>query len=116
MVDRARFEELASEALDSLPKWVLDRLENVEVIVEDHPPADEPTLLGRYHGVPITRRGMNPSGMLPDTITLYRSTIERVARANDERDLRRVIAHTVEHEVAHLFGISVDRLRELDAY
>jgi predicted Zn-dependent protease with MMP-like domain len=27
-----------------------------------------------------------------------------------------VIAHTVEHEVAHLFGISDERLRELDAY
>ena len=116
VVDRARFEELTSAALDSLPQWVLDRLENVEVIVEDHPPADEPTLLGRYHGVPITRRGMNLSGVLPDTITLYRSTIERVARPDDERDLQRVIAHTVEHEVAHLFGISDDRLRDLDAY
>jgi predicted Zn-dependent protease with MMP-like domain len=116
MVDRARFEELTSGALDSLPQWVLDRLENVEVIVEDHPPADEPTLLGRYHGVPITRRGVNYAGVLPDTITLYRSTIERAALRNDERDLQRVIAHTVEHEVAHLFGISDDRLRELDAY
>jgi predicted Zn-dependent protease with MMP-like domain len=116
MVDRERFEELTSDALDSLPQWVLDRIVNVEVIVEDHPPAGEPALLGRYHGVPITRRGMNPSGMLPDTITLYRSTIERTARPGDERDLQRVIAHTVEHEVAHLFGISDDRLRELDAY
>jgi predicted Zn-dependent protease with MMP-like domain len=116
MIDRARFEELTSDALDSLPQWVLDRIENVEVIVEDDPPAGEPALLGRYHGVPITRRGMNPSGMLPDTITLYRSTIERTARPGDERDLQRVIAHTVEHEVAHLFGISDDRLRELDAY
>jgi predicted Zn-dependent protease with MMP-like domain len=26
------------------------------------------------------------------------------------------VAHTVEHEVAHFFGISDDRLRELDAY
>jgi predicted Zn-dependent protease with MMP-like domain len=36
--------------------------------------------------------------------------------ARDEDDLRRVIAHTVEHEVAHFFGISDDRLRDLDAY
>jgi predicted Zn-dependent protease with MMP-like domain len=27
-----------------------------------------------------------------------------------------VIAHTVEHEVAHFFGISDDRLREIDRY
>jgi predicted Zn-dependent protease with MMP-like domain len=113
MVDRLRFEELTAEALDSLPAWVLERLENVEVIVEDRPPRDEPNLLGHYHGIPLTER-RHYAGVLPDTITLYRRTIEREAR--DEDDLRRVIAHTVEHEVAHFFGISDDRLRDLDAY
>ena len=62
MVERARFEELVADALDSLPQWVLDRLENVEVIVEDRPPRDDPNLLGRYHGVPLTRRGAFHSG------------------------------------------------------
>jgi predicted Zn-dependent protease with MMP-like domain len=113
MVDRARFEELVVDALDSLPRWVLDRLENVEVIVEDRPPRDEPNLLGRYHGIPLSER-RNYAGVLPDTITLYKRTIEREAR--DEDELKRVVAHTVEHEVAHFFGISDDRLRELDAY
>jgi predicted Zn-dependent protease with MMP-like domain len=113
MVDRARFEELVVDALDSLPQWVLDQLENVEVIVEDRPPRDEPNLLGRYYGIPLSER-RNYAGVLPDTITLYRRTIEREAR--DEDDLKRVVAHTVEHEVAHFFGISDDRLRELDAY
>jgi len=113
VADRGRFEELVAEALDSLPQWVIDRLENVEVIVEDRPPSGEPNLLGRYHGIPITER-RNYAGVLPDTITLYRRTIEREAR--DEDQLRRVVAHTVEHEVAHFFGISDDRLRELDAY
>jgi predicted Zn-dependent protease with MMP-like domain len=110
---RTHFEEHVIEALDSLPAWVLERLENVEVIVEDRPPRDEPGLLGRYHGIPLTER-RNYAGVLPDTITLYRRTIERQARDDDE--LRRVIAHTVEHEVAHFFGISDDRLRDLDAY
>jgi predicted Zn-dependent protease with MMP-like domain len=113
MVDRLRFEEATVEALDSLPAWVLERLENVEVIVEDRPPRDEPNLLGRYHGIPLTER-RDYAGVLPDTITLYMRTIERVSR--DEDDLRRVIAHTVEHEVAHFFGISDERLRDLDAY
>jgi len=113
MVDRLRFEELTVEALDSLPAWVLERLENVEVIVEDRPPRDEPNLLGRYYGIPLTER-RDYAGVLPDTITLYMRTIERVSR--DEDDLRRVIAHTVEHEVAHFFGISDERLRDLDAY
>jgi predicted Zn-dependent protease with MMP-like domain len=114
-MDRARFEELVADALDDLPEWVLERLENVEVIVEDRPPRDEPGLLGRYHGVAMTSRGEFHTGaVLPDTITLYRRTIERVAR--DEDDIERVIVHTVEHEVAHHFGISDDRLREIDRY
>jgi predicted Zn-dependent protease with MMP-like domain len=113
MADRARFEELVSDAVDSLPGWVLERLENVEIIVEDRPPRDEPGLLGRYHGIPLTER-RHYAGVLPDTITLYRRTIERQAR--DEAELKRVVAHTVEHEVAHFFGISDDRLRDLDAY
>ncbi len=112
-MDRGRFEELVADALDSLPQWVLDRLENVEVIVEDRPPPGEPNLLGRYHGIPLTER-RHYAGVLPDTITLYRRTIEREAREED--DVRRVVAHTVEHEVAHFFGISDERLRELDAY
>jgi predicted Zn-dependent protease with MMP-like domain len=113
IVDRRRFEELVADAVDALPPWVLERLENVEIIVEDRPPRDQPNLLGLYHGIPLAER-RNYAGVLPDTITLYRRTIERQAR--DEDELKRVVIHTVEHEVAHFFGISDDRLRELDAY
>jgi predicted Zn-dependent protease with MMP-like domain len=111
--DRKRFEELVAEAIDALPTWVMERLDNVEVLIEERPPSGEPGLLGRYHGIPLTQRGFY-AGVLPDTITLYRSSIERVVGDDDE--LRRLVAHTVEHEVAHFFGISDDRLRELDAY
>jgi predicted Zn-dependent protease with MMP-like domain len=112
--DRAEFEQVVVEALDALPQWVLERLENVEVLVEDRPPRGEPNLLGRYHGIPLTER-RHYAGVLPDTITLYRSTIERVAAGRRE-DVRDVVAHTVAHEVAHFFGISDDRLREIDRY
>ena len=114
MVSRAHFDELVAEALDSLPDWVLDRLENVEILVEEHPPRREPNLLGLYHGIPLTKRGAGYAGVLPDTITLYRRTIESVSRDDDH--LRSLIAHTVEHEVAHFFGISDERLRDMDAY
>jgi predicted Zn-dependent protease with MMP-like domain len=113
MIGRHRFEELVAEAVDSLPPWVLQRLENVEIIVEERPPPGEPGLLGRYYGIPLTER-RNYAGVLPDTITLYRRNISRTAQ--DEAELRRTIAHTVEHEVAHFFGISDERLRDLDAY
>ncbi len=115
MNDRQRFEELVVEALDSLPAWVLERLENVEVLVEERPPRREPNLLGRYHGIPITHRNGGYTFVSPDTITLYRKTIEQES-GDDEAKLRDVVTHTVVHEVAHYFGISDDRLREMDAY
>jgi predicted Zn-dependent protease with MMP-like domain len=115
MVSRERFEELASEALDGLPSWVLQAIDNVQVVVEDVPPADQPGLLGLYHGVPLLHRGWHYSGVMPDRITLYQRTIEVVAGSTEER-LRRVVAHTVAHEVAHHLGISDERLLEIDAY
>lgn len=112
MVSRRRFEQLAAEALDGLPAWVLERLDNVEVIVEDEPPPGE-ALLGLYEGVPLTRRGEHYTWALPDRITLFQGPIERATRVARELALKEVIADTVIHEVAHFFGISEERLREL---
>ena len=114
-VTRERFEELAAEAIDALPAWILDAMSNVEILVEDLPPPDQRDLLGLYRGIPLSERGHWYGGVLPDTITLYRATIMGVA-GHDEDRVRRQVARTVAHEVAHHFGISDDRLREIDAY
>jgi predicted Zn-dependent protease with MMP-like domain len=106
-----RFERLVAEALDDLPAWVHERLENVEVLIEDAPPRDRPGLLGLYEGIPLTNRGRGYFGVLPDRITLFRRTIQAVAR--DDHDMRGVIRDTVVHEIAHFFGISDERLQEL---
>jgi predicted Zn-dependent protease with MMP-like domain len=113
-VTRERFDELVAEALDTMPAWVLETMENVEVLVEDLPPQGQPTLLGLYHGIPLTERRQY-AWVLPDTITLYRATIVRVA-GHDEDRLRAQVRRTVAHEIAHHFGISDERLHELDAY
>ena len=109
----SRFERLVAEALDDLPRWVQERLENVEVLVEDHPPADEPGLLGLYEGIPLTGRGQDYAGVLPDRITLFRLPIEREAGAGGDHALKQIVVDTVVHEVAHFFGISDRRLHEL---
>jgi predicted Zn-dependent protease with MMP-like domain len=51
----------------------------------------------------------------PDKITIYRGPLERLSGADPER-LRREIRRVVLHEVAHHFGISDERLREIDRY
>ena len=110
-----RFEELVVEAIDALPAWVHDAMDNVSLLIEDRPPPGQPGLLGLYHGVPLSKRGGGYTNVLPDTITLYRASIVRVA-GPDEEHVRVQVMRTVAHEVAHHVGISDDRLREIDAY
>ena len=112
----ASFDRLVGDALASLPPPLLAELDNVEVTVEDVPPADaledgqEVVLLGLYQGVPRTERGWD-GGMLPDRVTIYRRPLE--LRARSRQDLAAIVRETVVHEIAHHFGIDDDRLDEL---
>jgi predicted Zn-dependent protease with MMP-like domain len=108
------FDQVVQDALDSLPRELRDRISNVEVVVEDEPPLGQP-LLGLYQGIPLTRRGSGYSGALPDKITIYRGPLERLY-GWDPEVLRAQIRHVVLHEVAHHFGISDERLIEIDRY
>jgi len=111
VITAQRFEELVAEALDGLPDWVQDRLDNVDVLIEDRPPPGQRDLLGLYEGIPLTERGSGYFGVMPDRITLFRRPL--LAAAQDEEDLKDLVAETVVHEVAHFFGISDERLDEL---
>ena len=108
------FERVVQAALDSLPPELRGRLSNVGIVVEDEPPPGQ-ALLGLYQGVPLTRRGSGYSGALPDKITIYHGPLERLY-GHDPELLARQIRHVVLHEVAHHFGISDERLIEIDRY
>ena len=112
--DGAAFDRLVSDALDELPADIHDLMSNIAVTVEDEPPSGQP-LLGLYQGVPLGERGPYYTGALPDKITIYRGPIERMTHGNPEL-LRRQVRRTVLHEIAHHFGISDERLVELDRY
>jgi len=108
------FEESVEAALESLPDDLRAAMSNVDLVVEGEPPPGMP-LLGLYQGIPLTRRGSFYAGALPDKITIYRGPLERLYGWDPER-LRREIRRVVLHEIAHHFGISDERLRELDRY
>ena len=108
------FEECAQEALDSLPPGLRDAMSNVAIVIEDEPPDGQP-LLGLYQGVPLTRRTSSYAAVAPDKISIYRGPLARYFGADPQR-LRAEIKHVVLHEVAHHFGISDERLREMDRY
>ena len=45
---------------------------------------------------------------MPDRITIYRSTHLRMAR--NTQHLRRIVAETVWHEIAHYFGLDEEQV------
>jgi predicted Zn-dependent protease with MMP-like domain len=117
------FNQLVIEALESLPEDIKAFLNNVDVVVSDWPTAAElrsvgvkspSQLLGLYQGVPLTRRTSHYGLVLPDKITIFKRPIEQLCRT-EERVIKQV-RRTVVHELAHHFGISDARLRELGAY
>jgi len=110
----AEFEQLVSDALDELPDDIRGLMTNVAVTVEDEPPPGQP-LLGLYEGIPWGRRGPYYAGALPDKITIYRLPLERIAGGDPER-LRAEVRRVVFHEIAHHFGISDQRLVDIDRY
>ena len=101
-MDEARFSELVDDALDLVPDALWQQFENVAVVVEDEHP-DEPDLLGLYEGVPLTERGWDYGGVLPDKISIYRLAL--CGFCTDENELVDEIAITVVHELAHHCGI-----------
>jgi predicted Zn-dependent protease with MMP-like domain len=112
--DETRFEEYAEEALASLPPALRAQMSNVEIVVENEPPPGS-RLLGLYQGIPLTRRGSGYAGALPDKITIYRGPLVRLYGRDPER-LRAEVRRVVLHEIAHHFGISDERLVEIDRY
>ena len=124
-MDIETFSELVARSLESLPLEFKDRLENVQIDIEAWPSEEElrdvglssgerSSLLGLYHGVPLTERTSSYMAF-PDRITIYMKPILLVA-GNDESKIAEQVRHTVVHEIAHYYGIDDERLMDLGAY
>ena len=120
-MERERFEELVARAVAALPEEFQDWLANVDVMVEDHPTQHQvaevglgrgQTLLGLYHGVPLTQRGIGYGLVPPDMITIFQQPIEAKCQGDDK--ITAEIGRVVRHEIAHHFGIGDRRLAEIE--
>jgi predicted Zn-dependent protease with MMP-like domain len=105
------FEELVAEALDGIPPELAALIDNVVVLVEPEPPADDPELLGLYDGIPLTERDSTYTFLPPDRILIYRGPLLRMCESADE--LVDEVRITVVHEIAHHFGIDDEQLHDL---
>jgi predicted Zn-dependent protease with MMP-like domain len=104
------FDRLVGEALDELPDWAADALENVAVLVDDEPPPEEGELFGLYDGVALTERE-DGGPFEPDRITIYRGPILRAYP--EPTEAREQVRISVLHEIGHHFGLDEDRLDDL---
>ncbi len=72
----AEFDRIVDEALEELPEWVVERIDNLMVETAARPSvAQDPSgegLLGLYEGVSLLERGIDYFGTMPDTITVFR--------------------------------------------
>lgn len=112
------FDEAVAEALDLIPVELTEQMDNVVVLVEDEPTAEQlegsedEDLLGIYEGTPLTERdSWWAAGSLPDRITIFRGPTLRLCESAEE--VVEEVAITVVHEVAHHFGIDDARLHDL---
>jgi len=118
---RSEFEELVISALRGLPRSIKKKMKNVDVVVEERASKellDEMELrsafelLGLYQGIPLDQRGFYYGNVLPDKITLFQVPIESLCTTREEMEEK--IREVVVHEVGHYFGLSDERLRELE--
>jgi predicted Zn-dependent protease with MMP-like domain len=121
-MERQKFEELVIKAIEQLPLEFQDKLENVDVVVEDWPSKaqlrrmrlrDRGQLLGLYEGIPQTQRGDGYNFVLPDKITIFQKPIEAICHS--ESEIEAEIGSVVCHEIAHHFGTDEGTLRKIES-
>jgi len=117
-----KFEEIVNEGIKAIPERFLEKLDNVDIIIENEPTPYQLgklrarknfVLFGLYEGVPQTKR-RNYGQVLPDKITIFKKPIEKMA--SSEEEVKEMVKNTVWHEIAHHFGMDEKKVREVEAH
>lgn len=124
--DRAWFDEQLEAVLEELPKMVKDLLEQVPLVVDDLPTAQQCRdvglaspydLCGLYVGVSLDKKTFESSRDPTDTVYLFRGGIFHEAAEEDgtvfDDRLRDEIRKTILHEYGHHHGMDEDELERL---
>lgn len=129
-MDDKKFEEIVRKGIKAIPKNFLEKLNNIDICIEQEPTPYQlqelktrknSLILGLYEGVPQTER-QHYGQVLPDKITIFKKPIERVAGSRQRRgsseatqkEIKEIVTNTVWHEIAHHFGMSEKRVRKAE--
>lgn len=117
-----QFRDLIRRAMSELSPDHMKELKDVAIVVADMPSEHQAEkirlrgdqlLLGLYEGVPRTMRTGSESGVMSDTITIFKQPLLAISR--DENDLYEQVKRTVWHEIAHYFGMNHREIDERQA-
>ena len=119
MLTNEQFEQLVREGIDAIDERFLQKLENVEIVVEDNPTPFQleklklrgALLFGLYEGIPQAKRE-GYGQVLPDKITIFKNPIEQVYFRPE--DIKKAVKDTVWHEIAHHFGMDEKQVRQAE--
>lgn len=120
-MNREKFERVVVEGIEAIPEKFLRKLDNVAIVIENNPTAEQKkklkigngwALFGLYEGVSQPRRGVYYSSP-PDKITIFQKPIEE--EADSEEEMKEIVKNTVWHEIAHHFGMDEDRVCRAEA-
>lgn len=118
-MDKKEFEKLISETVANFPRYFLDKMKNVAIVVQDEPDefqmkqlgySEHNYILGLYEGTPqIVRYNYNKA--MPDKITFFQNNIEKVANY-DIFNIKQLIKEVLWHEVGHHFGMTEEEVQK----
>lgn len=121
----AVLEQLAHEAISTLPAPFREPATHIRLRIEDFPEDemveslglnDPFELTGLYDGVPLTERSVADQVTRPDVIWLFRRPILDEWAERGNVSIQDLVAHVVIHELAHHFGWSDDEIAAIDRW
>lgn len=121
----ALLEQLAHEALSTLPEPFRAPASLIHIRVEDFPEDemldelgvdDAFDLTGLYDGIPLTRKSTADQVVRPDVVWLFRRPILDEWAERGNVSLQEMITHVVIHEIAHHFGWSDEEIAAIDPW
>lgn len=121
----ALIEQLAHEAVSTLPETFRAAATLVRIRVEEFPDEemleelgvdDAFDLTGLYDGIPLTEKSTAEQMTRPDVVWLFRRPILDEWAERSDVSLQELVTHVVVHEIAHHFGWTDDQIAAIDRW
>jgi predicted Zn-dependent protease with MMP-like domain len=121
----ALIEQLAHEAISTLPAPFREPATHIRLRIEDFPDdemveglgLDDPfELTGLYDGIPLTEKSVSDQVTQPDVIWLFRRPILDEWAERGNVSIGDLVSHVVIHELAHHFGWSDEQIAAIDRW